>query len=127
MKSMKRMNSIRRSIIGPLALILPVAGLAAAVSVAAAASLGGPMELQDEGQFFIGGQPMPSTHPSNAAGFLPGQIMAKQMFVHYRIPAAVNKPPIVMVHGSGHTGVTYETTPDGREGWATYFTRNNFP
>jgi hypothetical protein len=32
-----------------------------------------------------------------------------------------------MVHGSGHTGVTYETTPDGREGWATYFTRKNFP
>jgi hypothetical protein len=32
-----------------------------------------------------------------------------------------------MVHGSGHTGVTYETTPDGREGWATYFARKNFP
>src|SRR5439155_14301096 len=25
------------------------------------------------------------------------------------------------------TGVTYETTPDGREGWATYFARKNFP
>lgn len=126
------MLRIKRPFIGPLPSFLPsltlsVLGLAAAVSVAAAASLGGPMELQDEGQFFIGGQPMPSTHPSNAAGFLPGQIMANQMFVHYRIPAAVNKPPIIMVHGSGHTGVTYETTPDGREGWATYFTRNNFP
>ena len=32
-----------------------------------------------------------------------------------------------MVHGSGHTGVTYETTPDGREGWATYFARKQFP
>jgi hypothetical protein len=49
------------------------------------------------------------------------------MYVQYRIPKQVNGPPIVMVPGSGHTGVTYETTPDGREGWATYFTRKNFP
>ena len=49
------------------------------------------------------------------------------MYVHYRIPKAVSAPPIVMVHGSGHTGVTYETTPDGREGWATYFVRKGFP
>jgi pimeloyl-ACP methyl ester carboxylesterase len=31
------------------------------------------------------------------------------------------------VHGSGHTGATYETTPDGREGWSTYFARKGFP
>jgi pimeloyl-ACP methyl ester carboxylesterase len=49
------------------------------------------------------------------------------MYVQYRIPRTVSAPPIVMVHGSGHTGVTYETTPDGREGWATYFARKNFP
>ena len=24
-------------------------------------------------------------------------------------------------------GPTYETTPDGREGWATYFARKGFP
>ena len=28
-----------------------------------------------------------------------------------------------MVHGSGHTGKTYEETPDGRIGWAEYFVR----
>ena len=54
------MLRIKRPFIGPLLpsflpnLTLSVLGLAAAVSVAAAASLGGPMELQDEGQFFIG-------------------------------------------------------------------------
>ena len=31
-----------------------------------------------------------------------------------------------MVHGGGHTGKTYETTPDGREGWYTSFTRRGF-
>ena len=57
----------------------------------------------------------------------PGQITINQMYVQYRIPKTVSGPAIVMVHGSGHTGVTYETTPDGREGWATYFARKGFP
>ncbi len=31
-----------------------------------------------------------------------------------------------MVHGAGLTGMSWETTPDGREGWGTYFTRRGF-
>ena len=49
-----------------------------------------------------------------------------QMYVHYRIPVGKDVP-IVMVHGSNHTGMTYETTPDGREGWATWFVRQGHP
>jgi pimeloyl-ACP methyl ester carboxylesterase len=101
--------------------------LAAAISAASAGTLGGPLELQDAGSFFVGGQMARSTHPSNAAGAAPGQIMINQMYVQYRIPKQVSGPPIILVHGAGHTGVTYETTPDGREGWATYFTRKGFP
>ena len=101
---------------------LLAAGLTAGVITAAAAgSLGGPLELQDEGVFFVNGQAaataFPDSPPTGASP--PGQIMIDQMYVQYRIPKNVSAPPIVMVHGSGHTGVTYETTPDGREGWAT--------
>lgn len=32
-----------------------------------------------------------------------------------------------MVHGSSHTGKTYEDTPDGRMGWAEYFVRRGVP
>src|SRR3569833_1775673 len=53
--------------------------------------------------------------------------MIEQMFVHYRIPASVTHYPIVFVHGGGLTGQAYETTPDGREGWATYFARKGYP
>jgi hypothetical protein len=49
------------------------------------------------------------------------------MYVQYRVPVGASGVPIVMVHGSNHTGATYETTPDGREGWATYFVRRGFP
>src|SRR6516162_9161743 len=96
---------------------------------AMAGSLGGPLELQDEGSFFVNGQPTQSTHPGTAVGGIsqPGTITVNQMYVQYRIPKTVSGPAIVMVHGSGHTGATYETTPDGREGWATYFARKGFP
>ncbi|MBV9322462.1 MAG: alpha/beta fold hydrolase [Chloroflexi bacterium] len=30
------------------------------------------------------------------------------------------RPPIVFLHGGGHTGACYGTTPDGRQGWADY-------
>ncbi len=82
-------------------------------SIAMAGSLGGPLELADEGSFFVGGQPAMSSHPGTpAAGAAqPGQITIRQMYVQYRIPKAVSGPPVVMVHGSGHTGATFETTP----------------
>src|SRR5215475_6475000 len=118
------MTTIRRTIACALTI---TAAAAVAAPVAKGGSLGGPLELQDEGSFFVGGQRLRSDRPSNAQGATPGDIMTNQMYVQYRIPKTISGPPIVMVHGSGHTGVTYETTPDGREGWATYFVRKNFP
>src|SRR6185437_85046 len=90
-----------------------------------------PMTLRDEGSFFIGGQKIHSDFPSSTPTGLnaPGTYSVNQMYVHYRIPADTRqkKLPIIMVHGSNHTGMTYETTPDGREGWATYFVRHGYP
>jgi pimeloyl-ACP methyl ester carboxylesterase len=96
---------------------------------ASAGSLGGPLELQDEGSFFVNGQVMMSSNPGAApgGGVTAGHITTGQMYVQFRIPKTITGPAIVMVHGSGHTGATYETTPDGREGWATYFARKGFP
>ena len=88
------------------------------------------LELAEEGSFFVNGQSMRSEYPgaSLRTGPAPaGNITVNQMYVHYRIPAAKKGVPIVMVHGSQHTGMTYETTPDGREGWATWFVRQGHP
>src|SRR5262249_44296354 len=96
---------------------------------AMAGSLGGALELQDEGGFFGNGQLTQSTHPGTAGGGIsqPRTIPLNPMYVQYRIPKTVNGPPSILGPGSGHTGATYETTPDGREGWATYFARKGFP
>jgi pimeloyl-ACP methyl ester carboxylesterase len=94
-----------------------------------ASSLGGPLTLADEGTFFVGGTSLVSTNPgaSPAGPSRPGTVIVNQMFVHYRIPAQRTNPmPIVLVHGGGLTGVSYETTPDGREGWATYLARKGY-
>lgn len=35
--------------------------------------------------------------------------------------AGAGRLPIVLVHGGGHTGTCYLTTPDGRPGWGPFF------
>jgi pimeloyl-ACP methyl ester carboxylesterase len=104
--------------------------LASLSCTAIAATLGGPLTLEDEGSFFVNGKVVTSQYPGASlvtGPAAPGRITVNQMYVHYRIPAAKKGPTLVLVHGSNHSGVTYETTPDGREGWATYFLRKGFP
>ncbi len=51
-----------------------------------------------------------------------GQFEAGQMYVQY---VTLEKPkakyPLLLWHGGGLTGVTYEDTPDGRPGWQSFF------
>jgi len=107
-----------------------LAWFALPLALAGCATGGGKLVLDDEGSFFVNGQSIRSEYPgaSLRTGPAPaGNITINQMYVHYRIPAAKRGVPIVMVHGSQHTGMTYETTPDGREGWATWFVRQGHP
>src|SRR5499427_9079546 len=56
-----------------------------------------------------------------------GQFMVEQMYVQYFLPRhRKGKLPLLMWHGGGLTGVTYETTPDGREGWLNLFARKGW-
>ena len=56
-----------------------------------------------------------------------GTHWTKQMYVQYTELAGPKAPyPLLMWHGGGLTGVTWETTPDGREGWDTLFLRMGF-
>jgi hypothetical protein len=99
--------------------------------------LGGPLVLEDQGSFFIGGVPkitehstspaVPANAPPNAPApaRVPQQITIGQMYVQFQVPAKKSGPgwPVIMVHGSTHTGACLESTPDGREGWYPYFVR----
>ncbi|HYT04757.1 MAG TPA: hypothetical protein VEM13_07730 [Gemmatimonadales bacterium] len=81
-----------------------------------------PLLLRDAGSFYVNGVVAPS-YPT-------GTQIINQLYVQYMIPLAQrsrNVTPIVLVHGSGHTGKTYETTPDGRDGWALDYVRHGIP
>ncbi|EFA50181.1 conserved hypothetical protein [Yersinia pestis KIM D27] len=46
--------------------------------------------------------------------------------VFYQIPENPHKYPIVMLHGAGQSSRTWESTPDGREGFQNIFLRRGF-
>ena len=90
------------------------------------------------GSFHVGGRLVEiSGKPVKEITFTPGGVPAKidpngtyqveQMYVQYFLPANERGAyPLLMWHGGGLTGATYETTPDGREGWLNYFLRKGW-
>jgi len=117
---------------------------AAALSMAAAgcaapgANSSGTINLKEMGSFHIGGREVtisgkPVKEVMFTAGGAPAKVdpngvyQVEQMYVQYFIPANQRgKLPLLMWHGGGLSGVTYETTPDGREGWMNYFIRQGW-
>ena len=87
------------------------------------------MIIEKQGSFYVNAETIVSNFPSGVGNPVPGQIAVSQMYVEYQIPQTKGPRayPIVMVHGAWHTGKTYDETPDGREGWRTYFLRQGFP
>jgi hypothetical protein len=84
------------------------------------------LQLCDEGDFFVGGVPKTtkfatSVTPSTAYA----QITVGQMYVEFQVPVAARKWPIIVWHGSTHSGACVKSTPQGTEGWAPYLVHNN--
>ncbi len=51
-----------------------------------------------------------------------GDFEVEQMYVQYFVPADQrSRYPLLMWHGGGLTGVTWESKPDGNPGWMQYF------
>jgi pimeloyl-ACP methyl ester carboxylesterase len=110
----------------------------ALVSTLAACASPAPIELRDMGSFHVGGrEAVISGKPVKEVVFTPGGVPAKvdpngvyqveQMYVQYFLPARERGTvPLLLWHGGGLTGVSYETTPDGREGWLNYFVKKGW-
>jgi hypothetical protein len=90
-----------------------------------------PLVIKEQGSFFVGGEPF-FTETGNDTDIEgarnPGTAIINQSYVEFQIPRAQKSPyPMILMPGGGHFGKVYETTPDGREGWATYFVRRGIP
>jgi hypothetical protein len=88
-----------------------------------------PLTIREQGSFAVGGTVF--TNPGTFDPYQPspaGQTFrGDHAYVFYQIPAKARKYPLVMWHGFGQFSKTWETTPDGREGFQNIFLRRRFP
>ena len=89
--------------------------------------------LRDMGSFHVGGRTaVVSGKPVLEVRRTPGGPLTKvdpngtyqveQAYVQYFLPAQPRGAvPLLLWHGGGLTGASFETTPDGRPGWLNYF------
>lgn len=125
---MMRDMSVRRAIMGAAMMLLAapaMAGQRGNPVVDEWAS--GPLTIARQGSFFVGGTDVHSDTLSAKPPAAPsGTVTVDQVYVHYQIPVRARRLSLVLVHGCCLTGKTWETTPDGRMGWADYFVRKGF-
>ena len=87
-----------------------------------------PLVIQEQGSFAVGGKVITSPgtydpyHPAPDGQTLHGD----HAYVFYQIPVKARKLPLIFWHGAGQFSKTWETTPDGREGFQNIFLRRGF-
>ena len=106
-----------------LSLTLLAAGMLAASAEAAPKQAPAPLVIQEQGSFAAGGtvisakEPYDPLHPQAAGQTLHGD----HSYVFYQKPVNARKYPLVFLHGAGQSARTWESTPDGREGFQNLF------
>jgi len=88
-----------------------------------------PLKIQEQGSFAIGGSVKANPGTFDAILRTPeGQTFhGDHAYVFYQIPVKARQYPLIMWHGYGQFSKTWETTPDGREGFQSIFLRRRFP
>lgn len=96
-----------------------------------------PLVIEDQGSFAVGGtvKTAPGTFdPIRQGAYNPkgtdpsGQTLhGDHATIFYQIPEKSRKYPLVFWHGYGQSSRTWQTTPDGREGFQNIFLRQHYP
>jgi len=109
--------------------------LALLSSPAGAAGDPRPLSIARQGSFAVGGTVVtspgvfdptaqaPAGQPPSTAG---QTLHGDHAYVFFQVPERARRLPLVMWHGIGQFSKTWETTPDGREGYQTIFLRRRF-
>jgi hypothetical protein len=118
-------NKLRRHLLGTAFLLAAAAAHAADAMPAPPA----PLHIQQQGSFAVGGTVL--QHPGSFDALNPGKPDGQTLHgdharVFYQVPVNARKLPLVMWHGFAEFSKTWESTPDGREGFQTLFLRKGF-
>lgn len=94
------------------------------------------ISIQEQGSFAVGGTVITAPgefDPIAHGAFNPGNQNSEGQTLHgdhasvfYQKPVDAKKLPLVFWHGFGQSMKTWQTTPDGREGFQTLFLRRGF-
>lgn len=87
-----------------------------------------PIQIAEQGSFAVGGTMKQNPGTFNTITRTPeGQTFhGDHAYIFYQVPVKAHKYPIVMWHGIGQFSKTFETTPDGREGFQNLFLRKKY-
>jgi hypothetical protein len=116
-----RLTMLRAAFVVPLA-------LGATAALAHGSHKSKPIVLKDQGSFAVGGNIVTNPGTFDPIALLPdGQtIHGDHAYAQYQVPEDARKYPLVLWHGGGQFSKTWETTPDGRDGFQNIFLRRNF-
>jgi len=134
----KRSPPALRSLSGLLimALIAAVHGCAGHSASPSGTAPNDLLVIRAQGSFAVGGTVVDSPgtfDPIKQGAYTPtpdptGQTLhGDHAYVFYQIPVNARPLPLVFWHGHGQSAKTWETTPDGREGFQNIFLRRRFP
>ncbi|RYY57912.1 MAG: alpha/beta fold hydrolase [Chitinophagaceae bacterium] len=88
-----------------------------------------PLVITAQGSFAVGGSMTTAAGKFNVDSALNSQGQtwhSDHASVFYQIPVKSRKYPLVFLHGAGQSRKTWESTPDGREGFQNIFLRRRF-
>ena len=112
-----------------LALTLTFVGVSlSACAIADRSGKLAPMVIQEQGSFAVGGTVVTNPGIFDPVKMTPeGQTFrGDHAYVFYQVPVNARELPLVLWHGFGQFSKTWETTPDGREGYQNIFLRRGF-
>jgi hypothetical protein len=109
-------------------LLLSLAMLGFGCAMAIGPSTPAPLIVQEQGSFAVGGAVISAPGTFDPVKQTPdGQTLhGDHAYVFYQVPMNPRKLPLVLWHGAGQFSKSWETTPDGREGFQNIFLRRGF-
>lgn len=84
--------------------------------------------IQEQGSFMAGGTVVRAKEKYNPLKPTPENqtLHGDHAYIFYQIPVNAKKYPLAFLHGAGQFSRTWETTPDGREGFQNIFLRKGY-
>ena len=101
---------------------------AALAATTAASAMSHPVMLEDQGSFFAGGvvKTAPGAYTGQPLDRSGETLHGDHAYVFYQKPVKAHQNALVFLHGAGQSSKTWETTPDGRDGFQNMFLERGY-